>query len=58
VKDLKIAMDSDYIKKIPIFGTRLVASLYTEMQAHNEGHYGNQSLFKVYDRLSNMTERI
>ena len=51
-------MDSDYIKKIPIFGTRLVASLYTEMQAHNEGHYGNQSLFKVYDRLSNMTERI
>jgi len=30
VKNLKIAMDSDYIKKIPIFGMRLVALLYAE----------------------------
>jgi len=57
VKNLKIAMDSDYIKKIPIFGMRLVALLYAEKQAHNECSYGNQSLFREYNKFLNISER-
>ncbi len=57
VKDLKIAIDSAFEKKVPVPGTMLSTSMYMEAQAHGEGNNGNQSLFSVYDRLASMESR-
>jgi len=54
VKDLKIAIDSAFDKKVPVPGAMLSTSLYVEAQAHNQGDRGNHSLFLVYDRLANL----
>ena len=51
VKDLKIAIDSAFERKVPVPGTMLSTSLSMDAQAHGEGDCGNQSLFHVFNRL-------
>ena len=53
VKDLKIAIESAFLRNVPVPGTMLSTSMYVEAQAHDEGSNGNQSLFTVFDRLAN-----
>jgi 2-hydroxy-3-oxopropionate reductase len=57
LKDLRLALDAAQAKSIPLPGTALAASLYTEACAHGEASNGNQGLFRVYERLSNQSFR-
>jgi 2-hydroxy-3-oxopropionate reductase len=53
VKDLKIAVDSAFLRNVPIPGTLLASTLYLETRAHGEGSLGNQAMYRAYDRMSN-----
>ena len=53
LKDLRLVQEMAHSLSVPIPGTALVASQFTEARAHGEGGNGNQALFRVYDRMSN-----
>ncbi len=40
---------------VPLPGLSQVAQLYSSALAHGEGALGNQSLYRVYDRLAGQT---
>lgn len=52
MKDLRLTLEAAQKKPLPLPATSFVASQYLEAQAHGEGSNGNQSLFKVYDRMT------
>lgn len=51
-KDLRLACELAAALKLPLPGANLVASLYYAAQAAGDGGLGNQSLYRVYDRLT------
>lgn len=51
-KDLRLACELAASLKLPLPGANQVASLYYAAQANGEGGLGNQSLYRVYDRLT------
>ncbi len=53
LKDLRLAFEASHAAGIPMPGTALATSLYLEARAHGEGGHGNQSLYRVYERLTN-----
>ena len=53
LKDLRLAFEASHAEGIPMPGAALVTSLYLEARAHGEGGHGNQSLYRVYERLAN-----
>src|SRR5919202_911133 len=57
LKDLRLAGELGFMLGVPLPGAALAMQLYLEARAHGEGRNGNQALFRVYDRLSNQTER-
>ncbi len=57
LKDLRLAGELAFELGVPLPGTALATSLYLEARAHGEGGNGNQALFRVFDRLSNQTEK-
>jgi 2-hydroxy-3-oxopropionate reductase len=56
-KDLRLACELAAALKLPLPGANLVASLYYAAQAQGDGSLGNQSLYRVYDRLTGRTEQ-
>lgn len=56
-KDLRLACELAAALKLPLPGANLVASLYYAAQAQGDGRLGNQSLYRVYDRLTGRTEQ-
>ncbi|HUH76969.1 MAG TPA: NAD(P)-dependent oxidoreductase [Devosia sp.] len=52
MKDLRLTLEAAQKKPLPLPATSFVASQYLDAQAHGEGSNGNQSLFKVYDRMT------
>jgi 2-hydroxy-3-oxopropionate reductase len=56
LKDLRLAAEVAFEKGVPLPGTALVTNLYLEARAHGEGAYGNQALYRVYDRMANQEE--
>ena len=53
LKDLRLVQEQALSLSVPLPGTALVTSQYVEARAHGEGTNGNQSLFRVYDRMTN-----
>lgn len=51
-KDLRLACELAAAQHIPLPGANMVAALYYAAQANGEGGLGNQSLYRVYDRLT------
>ena len=51
-KDLRLACELAAAMHVPLPGANQVASLYYAAQANGEGGLGNQSLYRVYDRLT------
>ncbi|HYG53920.1 MAG TPA: NAD(P)-dependent oxidoreductase [Burkholderiales bacterium] len=56
-KDLRLACELAASSKVPLPGANLVATLYYAAQAMGDGGRGNQSLYRVYDRLANQGEK-
>jgi len=56
LKDLRLTGELAFALGTPLPGNALVTSLFLEARAHGEGHNGNQSLFRVYDRLTGQSE--
>lgn len=50
-KDLRLVNELAAALKIPLPGITLVGQLYNSALANDEGTLGNQSLYRVYDRL-------
>lgn len=55
VKDLGLALEAAKSESVPLPATSVVNSLYLEAMAHGEAANGNQSLYRVYERLTNRT---
>jgi 2-hydroxy-3-oxopropionate reductase len=53
LKDLRLALEASHSHAVPLPGAALATSLYLEARAHGEGGNGNQSLYRVYERLAN-----
>lgn len=53
LKDLRLAIEAASVTKVPLPATLLATSVFTEAVAHNEGSNGNQSVYRVYERLAN-----
>lgn len=54
-KDLRLAAELAAALRVPLPGLAQVLQLYGSALAHGEGGLGNQSLYRVYDRLTNQT---
>lgn len=54
-KDLLLAREVADVTRTPLPGLEMVATLYREAIAHGEADNGNQALFRVYERLTNLT---
>ena len=54
-KDLRLACELAANLKLPLPGANQVAALYYAAQAQGDGSLGNQSLYRVYDRLTGRT---
>jgi 2-hydroxy-3-oxopropionate reductase len=52
LKDLRLVQELAQQAAVPLPGTALVTTHYTEARAHGEGSHGNQALFRVYDRMT------
>ena len=52
LKDLRLVQELAQQASVPLPGTALVTTQYTEAKAHGEGSNGNQALFRVYDRMT------
>jgi 2-hydroxy-3-oxopropionate reductase len=55
-KDLRLVSELAASLKVPLPGASLVTNLYYSALANDEGGLGNQSLYRVYDRLTGQTE--
>jgi 2-hydroxy-3-oxopropionate reductase len=53
IKDLRLALEASMEAAIPLPGMSLATSLFVETKAHGEGRFGNQALYRAYERLSN-----
>jgi 2-hydroxy-3-oxopropionate reductase len=51
-KDLRLACELAAAMRVPLPGANQVAALYYAAQANGDGGLGNQSLYRVYDRLT------
>ncbi len=51
-KDLRLACELAASMRVPLPGANQVAALYYSAQANGDGGLGNQSLYRVYDRLT------
>lgn len=51
-KDLRLVAELAASLRVPLPGAALVTNLYYSSLANDEGGLGNQSLFRVYDRLT------
>jgi 2-hydroxy-3-oxopropionate reductase len=51
-KDLRLAHELATSLRVPLPGLAQVLQLYSSALAHGEGGLGNQSLYRVYDRLT------
>ena len=51
-KDLRLACELAAALRVPLPGANQVAALYYSAQASGDGGLGNQSLYRVYDRLT------
>jgi 2-hydroxy-3-oxopropionate reductase len=51
-KDLRLACELAAAMRIPLPGANQIAALYYSAQANGDGGLGNQSLYRVYDRLT------
>lgn len=51
-KDLRLAAELAGALRVPLPGLAQVLQLYRSALAHGEGALGNQSLYRVYDRLT------
>jgi 2-hydroxy-3-oxopropionate reductase len=51
-KDLRLACELAAAMRVPLPGASQVAALYYAAQAQGDGGLGNQSLYRVYDRLT------
>lgn len=51
-KDLRLACELAAAMRVPLPGANQVAALYYSAQANGDGGLGNQSLYRVYDRLT------
>jgi 2-hydroxy-3-oxopropionate reductase len=51
-KDLRLACELAAAMRVPLPGANQVAALYYAAQANGYGGLGNQSLYRVYDRLT------
>jgi len=54
-KDLRLVTELAATLHVPLPGLSQVAQLYSSALAHGEGALGNQSLYRVYDRLAGQT---
>ncbi|MGE5793321.1 MAG: NAD(P)-dependent oxidoreductase [Bacteroidota bacterium] len=54
-KDLRLAAELAGSLRVPLPGLAQVLQLYSSALAHGEGGLGNQSLYRVYDRLTHQT---
>jgi 2-hydroxy-3-oxopropionate reductase len=52
-KDLRLAAELAAALRVPLPGLAQVLQLYGSALAHGEGGLGNQSIYRVYDRLTN-----
>jgi 2-hydroxy-3-oxopropionate reductase len=52
-KDLRLAAELAGALRVPLPGLAQVLQLYGSALAHGDGGLGNQSLYRVYDRLTN-----
>lgn len=52
LKDLRLVQELAQEAAVPLPGTALVTTQYTDARAHGEGSHGNQALFRVYDRMT------
>ncbi len=53
LKDLRLAIESAFDSDVPMPATHLATTMYLEARAHGEGDNGNQSMYRVYERLAN-----
>lgn len=54
VKDLMLGMAAAHSQDVPLPGTSSVLDLYNDALDHDEGDNGNQSLYRVYERLARL----
>jgi 2-hydroxy-3-oxopropionate reductase len=54
-KDLRLALDAAQAAHASLPAAAGVTMLYQEALAHGEGDHGNQALFRVYERLSDIS---
>lgn len=55
LKDLRLALETAARLDVPLPAATGVTNLYLEAAAHGEGDNGNQALYKVYERLANLS---
>lgn len=55
LKDLRLALEAAAQLDVPLPAATGVNGLYQEAAAHGEGGNGNQALYKVYERLANVS---
>lgn len=55
VKDLRLALEAAARLNVPMPAAAGVTGLYQEAVAHDEGSNGNQALYKVYERMANVS---
>lgn len=55
-KDLRIALETAGMQKVPLPGTALVSQLLSSNQAQGEGREGTQAMVKTLERLASMKD--